>query len=613
MRKINLLALPTVKVSRWYLSLDYYWEVVGIAIFPGAYTEAINYQFTIYRNIEGTTLYVKWLLIKFAAFGIFYVFLKLMSQFLKLNGIKALKIWQIVPIATIGGLFSGGAQDYLLKILDLPDLGTSFARFTGPIPICILLVLGLSILKSTVRKYRVQQEIAQIEIDNLVALQASQRQFLGGYAELAEGVEVAVSASTSDAIGQIGALNTTEDPMDASIAQKIRLINDSTIRDLAHQIEYSYIGFETEKKSTVSIGLNALRILRESLNFMPLNPLAFSFGVAFLTFGSLVRHANAYQATFMTLSVFSALFAIQYLGVLFYRIFKIQNTFTAFALLSINCIVPTILVRQLEIEKILPDTSKFPPQVRPYIALLVMATIAGYLMQAGLLRSDDIMRTKKQVIKNNQIASAPINKELVQISRNWARHLHGRVQAQIMAATFSIENAQDQGDAVAVQMALDQIISTLENAIQIGGADSKTLTAAITGRSAQWAGILEIDLRISPEIAQRSGVEVLTIADVIEEMISNASRHGAATKIRIEVERRNPTQVIIRAIDNGVHFNNESTGFGSRFFEEVSQGRWDITRNSTFAETTVSVLVELEGNYSFQHHTLAPSADFYRP
>jgi len=580
-----------VKVKRWYICLDYYWEFVGIAIFSGAYAETLDSS-TDYADIVSTTLFIKWALIKFAAFGLLSVFLRLMNQLLKRKGLKALELWQIIPIAIIGGLLNGATQLYLLKILDLSQLGTSFAIFVGSITRCILLMLGLSIAKSTIRKYRVQQEIAQVEIDNLLALQSSQRQFLEGYADIAKGSEVAIRASTADAIGQIGALVITTDPMDASIAQKIRLINDSTIRDLARQIESSYTEFEVEKKTTASIGLNAIRILRESLNFMPLNPMAFSFGVAFLMVGWLVRHANVYQAIFITFSVFSLLFAIQYLGTLFYRIFRIQNIFTAFALLLMNCIIPTILMSQLEVEKFLPNTSKHLPQLRSFIALVVLATIWGYLMQAGLLRSENILRRQKQIIKNNKLVSVPINKELVQISRNWARHLHGRVQAQIMAATFNIENAQLQGDAAAVRISLNQIIYILENATQIESLDSKTLKAAITERTAQWTGILEIDLCLAPELAQKHGVEVLAISDVIEEMISNASRHGDATKIRIEVDRRNPTQVVLRAIDNGAHFNNENRGFGSRFFEEVSQGRWDISRNSFFAETTVVLLVE---------------------
>ncbi|MCX6439273.1 MAG: hypothetical protein NT101_04550 [Actinobacteria bacterium] len=78
------------------------------------------------------------------------------------------------------------------------------------------------------------------------------------------------------------------------------------------------------------------------------------------------------------------------------------------------------------------------------------------------------------------------------------------------------------------------------------------------------------------------------------------SRHGGASKITIEIRRENPDELRIRAVDNGTHFVQKSKGFGTRFFDEVSRGRWDIARNTAFAETTVSVLMDLPDVEEFE-------------
>ena len=225
----------------------------------------------------------------------------------------------------------------------------------------------------------------------------------------------------------------------------------------------------------------------------------------------------------------------------------------------------------------------------------MVITFVGYIQQAGLLASEDILKSRKQFIINSKIASKPYSKEIAQISRNWARHLHGRVQSQIMAATFEIENAQEIGDVVAAERALQKIIAVLEHANQLEGQASKTFTEAIEMRTRNWSSLLHIDLRIAPEFVNRGVDEILTVNDVVDEMITNASRHGEATNIRIEIERYNSTHISIRAIDNGTKFEEGKRGFGSRFFEEASEGLWNISRNSAFDETTVVVLLDIGG------------------
>ena len=237
---------------------------------------------------------------------------------------------------------------------------------------------------------------------------------------------------------------------------------------------------------------------------------------------------------------------------------------------------------------------------------IIAVTFVGYVQQAGLLVSDDILKSRRQKLINTQLEIKPYNKEIVQISRNWARHLHGRVQSQILAATFSLEKAQENADLDGVRKAFNEIVRVLLDADKIAKFEATTLKQEIIKRTEQWSGMIEIAMRISPELAPRVGMEIHVVADIVEEMITNASRHGAATNIRIELERRTPTQLSIKAIDNGDQFDVKTKGFGSRFFDEVSQGRWDISRNQAFGETTVSVLFELENIYIFEHHPLAP-------
>jgi two-component sensor histidine kinase len=299
------------------------------------------------------------------------------------------------------------------------------------------------------------------------------------------------------------------------------------------------------------------------------------------------------------------------MGLYIYRIFGLQNIYTVFVITLLSATLPLSFLEMnlFDFRTLVPDWNNYPPSRGLFLGGIVLITLFGYIQQAGLLASDDILRSRRQIIINTQLATKPYNKEIVQISRNWARHLHGRVQSQILAATFTLEKAQEASDLEGVKAAFNEIVRVLLQADKLEKFEATTLKQELAKRTEQWSGIIEIDMRISPELASRSGMEIHVIADIVEEMITNASRHGAASTIRIELARRNPTQLSIKSIDNGSHFDIKSKGFGSRFFDEVSQGRWDISRNAAFAETTVSVLFELENIYVFPHHPLAPEAD----
>ncbi len=628
MRKINLLDLPSTKVARWYLSLEYFWPVSALVLLPTVLAEIQTYTavgtkeamlISGLHNQDMKDLVIKWIVIKLCAVTTLYLFLLLMKIYFQARNIKALKASTLVALGVIGGIFNGLVQKMLIQVLDVFEAGTTFSRITAPITLAVVLLFGLSILTSNIRKYRVQAKKAEDETRALRSVKFMQQEILLGFREHNLAISTKVNESATDALNRLSDLGSYTSMLDSNFSSEIRRISDSTIRDLSHEIAGSYQdvnSFEGELTKSEK-GINLFRLFRDSINFAPLNPFAISFGFVFVISGAMIRHADFRQAITIVAGVFCVIYIIQLASSYLYRLFGLQNIYTVLVTTLIAGYLPPFLIYRnfLHFQHLVPDIEKYPPASGLFMLTLIVLTFVGYIQQAGLLASEDILKSRKQFIINTKIASKPYSKEIAQISRNWARHLHGRVQSQIMAATFEIENAQEKGDAAAVERALQQIIEVFKHANQLDVQASKTLMEAIELRTGQWSGLLEIDLRVAPEFASRGGVEILTITDVVEEMITNASRHGKATKIRIELERHNPTQMLIRSIDNGTHFEKKKRGFGSRFFEEVSEGRWNISRNPAFAETTVAVLLVISSshNYSIQHRSLAPGADFYRP
>ena len=607
MRKRNLLDLLPTKVARWYLSLEYFWPVSGLVLLPTVLAEIQSYSAVGTReamlmsglnNQDLKNLVIKWIVIKLCAVTSLYLFLLLMKIYFKIRNIKAIRSSTLVALGVISGLINGLVQKELIQVFDVFEAGTTIARIIAPIPLSIVLLFTLSILTSNIGRYRVQAMKAEVKIQALRSIKNKQREIQ----EHNLAISTKIKRSANLALNRLGDLGSHTSMLDINFSNEIRRISDSTIRDLSHEIAGSYQdvnSFEGESTKREK-GINLFRLFIDSINFAPLNPFAISFAFVFFISGDMIRHADFRQAITIMAGAFCVIYIIQLTSSYLYRIFGLQNIYTVIVTTLIAGYLPPFLVYHnfLHFQHLVPDIERYPPPPPVYglfmLALMVI-TFVGYIQQAGLLASEDILKSRKQFIINSKIASKPYSKEIAQISRNWARHLHGRVQSQIMAATFEIENAQEIGDVVAAERALQKIIAVLEHANQLEGQASKTFTEAIEMRTRNWSSLLHIDLRIAPEFVNRGVDEILTVNDVVDEMITNASRHGEATNIRIEIERYNSTHISIRAIDNGTKFEEGKRGFGSRFFEEASEGLWNISRNSAFDETTVVVLLDIGG------------------
>lgn len=608
-----------MKVARWYISLEYYWVLVSILVMPTVFAEMQNYNSPGTRNallksglhqIDSGSLVVKWTVIKLSSFTLLFLFFSLVRVLLRARGVKSLKAWQLVTVALVGGIISGFLQHFLVQELEVFESGTYFARVIAPTTLAAFLLFGLSIISSTIRKYRIEVAKAEKDLETLHSMHNLQQEILGGYQDLSAAVSAKIHARSNEAMFRLTQLSMSNNLLDPKLAGNIRLISDSTIRELSHEIAATYK--RTANRATESgldaRSINFYQLFRDSINFAPLNPFGFSLSFILLLSGAMIRHATWNQGLFMALGCFGIIYTVQLFGVYLYRFFGWQNIYTVSAITLLSGSLPIILlqINLFNFRALVPDWNNYPPSRGLFMVGIIAVAFVGYVQQAGLLASEDIFKSRRQKLINAQLEIKPYNKEIVQISRNWARHLHGRVQSQILAATFSLEKAQENADLDGVRAAFNEIVRVLLDADKIAKFEATTLKQEIAKRTEQWSGIIEIAVRISPELAPRTGIEIHVVADIVEEMITNASRHGAATSIRIEIERRTPTQVSIKAIDNGQIFDMKEKGFGSRFFEEVSLGRWDISRNAAFGETTVAVLFEFENIYIFDHHPLTP-------
>jgi signal transduction histidine kinase len=119
------------------------------------------------------------------------------------------------------------------------------------------------------------------------------------------------------------------------------------------------------------------------------------------------------------------------------------------------------------------------------------------------------------------------------------------------------------------------------------------LDAGLSELRAVWAGICEIDIRISERAKRALGRSLDTsfcVNELVKEAVSNAVRHGDASKANVVIDRVTDDLLQITVTNDGrpVESRSLSSGIGSEMLDEICLS-WDLTSD----RSGVSLVAEL--------------------
>jgi len=146
-------------------------------------------------------------------------------------------------------------------------------------------------------------------------------------------------------------------------------------------------------------------------------------------------------------------------------------------------------------------------------------------------------------------------------SRQLGSELHGSLQTRLMVSAGALDRAADTGDTEGLIEALTHTMNVLREPFEPSVAPA-SIESVIAQHAGLWDGLMEIDTAVASGASVDSEATLAAIGAVVEEALSNAYRHGQATRASVVVEP-GPT-VTVR--DNGVGSagGTDSTGMGLR-------------------------------------------------
>ncbi len=273
------------------------------------------------------------------------------------------------------------------------------------------------------------------------------------------------------------------------------------------------------------------------------------------------------------LAVLAAMAVLYPLGSAAIRRYAPAPQYLRARLLSLAVMIPAALVGPTVAAALDAEATSTLERVVP-VAVIVALTIAVSWAQAALRLADSRLHTLRNHAEEAEFERLALEAATEQMQRELALYLHGTVQAGLVAAAYSLQDAAQRGDEVALERAIADARAT---AAQVSAHPSKLVSADLAAKRAEiddtWLGMLA--LRWSMPTADLDATLVERIGNVVQECLANASIHGAATEATVRIAP-DVEHIILEVIDNGLGPGDGKPGLGSAVLNEATHGQWTI-------------------------------------
>jgi hypothetical protein len=222
------------------------------------------------------------------------------------------------------------------------------------------------------------------------------------------------------------------------------------------------------------------------------------------------------------------------------------------------------------------------------IAFVSQMGVLIFIFQLVQLRRKLLLERLAAINENIEALNQRLRQELWLTQRDISLLLHGPVQGAFYAAAMKLSNTPKLDEALIEEIRADIGAALLKlNSNSIG--QSTALKQQVESIADAWGDSLEInfaaDRALLDELAN-DAVATRVVVEVIREAITNAVKHGAATKISISLVR-NLVGVRVTVENDGLPPQPQAAGLGTEMFDEVSSG-WSL------AQTAEGTRLELE-------------------
>lgn len=201
---------------------------------------------------------------------------------------------------------------------------------------------------------------------------------------------------------------------------------------------------------------------------------------------------------------------------------------------------------------------------------LILLTISFGLAQSLLRQREIIFSSLRADAQAAQIEAAALRQANRRMYRELGQYLHSTVQSRLMASALLIDSNPNQQTAW-YRERLEGTIQILAAPLSEFRSNVQSIETALRELADKWNGILAVGVEV---VGQHHTTRTADVVAVVQEAISNASRHGLAQRVNVVVEFQD-SHIDIDVFDDGIGPRLGPRGLGSSFFDEV--GQWSLS------------------------------------
>ena len=227
------------------------------------------------------------------------------------------------------------------------------------------------------------------------------------------------------------------------------------------------------------------------------------------------------------------------------------------------------------------------PQI--HALLLFGACVGGttFAAQFAQLQRKKTTENLSAVNLQLEILNASLRQELWLNRRRTASVLHGPVQAALFASAMKLSQEQKPTPALVAEVEQD-IPAALEKLNNPSNLEGENVSEVLNQIVEIWSDASEISVQIPETLEAAITSQPLASEALIEisrEFITNAIKHGKASKVSLKVSKLDGSRIAIEVLDNGQGIPpGAKPGFGSKLLSELSL----VWRQSRQGDETLS-------------------------
>ena len=369
------------------------------------------------------------------------------------------------------------------------------------------------------------------------------------------------------------------DPKWQPIAELMRTIANDVMRPLSKKLWNS--------AAAVFPKPSVWQVLKTIVNSQPLRPLPMTIIVVLLSTSTLINAFGAVTGTQVLLATVAFVWVSMPLASFGMKRWpKYHALFFALTVLAFQTFDTVVWIWARDQAQV--EVSFGTLAVNVVASLILILLTSGYGAYGNVGEAN--LQAFRKDVSSKQLSVLVKNKVVSTLALEASRNLHGQVQTRLLSCAAAIDRATKTGDLELLNRALVEVNEIFDGAaLSQGDVAILPLQRHLFEITKNWLGLCQINLHLADSLATMANKTAADVADVIEEAITNAVRHGKASQVDIRVEDLGK-KIGITVTDDGVGVHNATPGVGTELIRLVSRGEFSLA-NTTLggAELQVSV------------------------